>query len=1715
MWSAARTNERSENHSLPGLESHPDTVDSCGKSPQGCIPMQESSLIPCPHTSERLLEFLKEDDFDVSPQFRGETPPLIKQLKNKIKNKKFLKNKQKIYVSQSGSFQFVDKHIFQRSTHQCQDQTDLLLAQVEDLGLFLTALRHCSSMTGALAVILMKLKSYIGSDVSLMILALDFLQSDMEVNRVSILRSLRETAKTLGVEGLWDQYSSQSSEKELEESKNDTTAHDCPQWLLLLRRAKDWTKITKSKSFTKLSKFISMCGSLGLCNLANFQMDYNGVRVFSIGAYQKHVSALDLAECLCETVSHFVEGGYRAFQTGDIRYLLYDDTLSKDFDDNYWELVKLAPHAKNGTLSIAGCNMHTYRTKLDKCLEQCDVLSAAANNSFDKSTMKQYKTALKRWQSELILLQTRGDLRKAPFGVYIWGSSGIGKSTLSQIIMKVILKANGLPCADENLVNLQGDDKFQSNFTSNCNGIFLDDVGNTKTDFLDVSPTQILISLMNNVAHYANKAEVDQKGSCPMLPDSVVANSNLALQRIAEMGSNEIFSIVRRFHFQITGSVKPEFATSDGRLSSRKMREFYKGEIPAIPDCWSLKLFIPDELSKNKQLLAIGEDLSIFQVLDVLIRASKEHYADQESFVVRAKNIETNFDWCSECSRPSDICTCEGAQVESIEYDLSTLRPEPEPEPRRGAFGRGGSRPRQGGRGFGNQFRQYTSHADEVDLVHKLKNAIPTERITTGIEAVREYTSMQTMRMKNTALNECSRRYNALADQYYEWGDTPWSNAILYVPDKIFQTEFFQEKFVAYHMLRDSHHILRYRKFFPYVFLLFQSLILISIPLYVMVLVFFILFVAELRRSYRAHILAEAQEIRYRMPTVLKRVRDIDAKTLIASSVAFATVYSLLRLYRQLRTFSSQGNLMPTSLEEIEERDKEKSVWAQVDSRKRHVSVSSRVTSTDHLLEHAKTSTSHMEVVIGPKKRFCNAFFIRSNVALVPSHVLPEEECPCVFTRYETSKVGSQFRSFLSKKRSVQVPKTDIALVYVPTSGSWKDLTEYLPVDPIKTTEGQMAFRDADGSVRTYSGRLKYNSSISASQAENFAGYEYMLTEKTFNGMCMSPWVGMSRYAELTGFHLGGVEGTGQGCCGVLLKNQFFDALSELEQMPGVMLVTSSSEIPEKEYDLQFFESEELHPKSPVGFLEEGSNLFFYGSVTGRARYYSKVVPTEISDTVTEVTGVPQRWGKPNFCGVKNWRDTLVKLSDPAPGLPFDDLQFAVSDYVQPLTKFLEKHPKIRAEIKPLNEVETVSGIDGVRFIDAMKPNTSRGFPEGGAKNQSLIALDPNDFDNITCPRTVEQKYWDRAEEVKESFRAGKRANCVFKACLKDEPTKLEKEKVRVFQSAPLALQLLIRMYYLPIARFLSTVPILSECAVGINSVGPEWDQLATFIRAHGQDRIIAGDYKSYDTSMSAEASLAAFDILITLAQACGYSADDITIMKGIASEIAYPLVAYNGDLIQLFGSNPSGHNLTVYINCIVNSLYHRCCFHSLLKSGKIVLMKREDFRSVVNLTTYGDDYKGSVNKKASAYNNVSFVAYMNDVGDVIVTNPDKESEIVPYYEDSQVDFLKRHNVWNDDIGAWIGALGPDSMFKCLHSVLESKFVTNREQCCSNIDTFIRESFPWGRKLYERNRDWMRTVAERHNFSHNCMMLDVSYDAYLEKHYEQYYPETTMEEEES
>jgi hypothetical protein len=391
-----------------------------------------------------------------------------------------------------------------------------------------------------------------------------------------------------------------------------------------------------------------------------------------------------------------------------------------------------------------------------------------------------------------------------------------------------------------------------------------------------------------------------------------------------------------------------------------------------------------------------------------------------------------------------------------------------------------------------------------------------------------------------------------------------------------------------------------------------------------------------------------------------------------------------------------------------------------------------------------------------------------------------------------------------------------------------------------------MVWRAKDGTITQARGLTKPGIT---SNGISFNGGVYQnLSINTFGGLCGATLVSETVGSCIAGIHLGGVAGRPKGCYGLFTQQQIHAGFVHLRSIEGVILSGEAGEFKVNVLGVQVLNDKELHAKSPLNYLPEDSQVEYLGSCPGRSIFQSDVKVTPISEIITDVCGVVNIYQPPVMNPEwKGWQDCLSNLAVPAHPYPHKLLEIAVKDYKEPLLKIFRS--SLWNDARPLTDHENLCGIPGKKFMDAIKLNTSVGFPLSGPKRNFVTELEPTE--DKPNNRELDPVLMEEIKRCEDCYKRGERAYPIAKACKKDEI--LAKPKCRIFYGNALALTYLIRKYYLPILRVLQMNKKTAECAVGINSHGPEWQEFHEHATKFGMDRLFGGDYGKYDQKLPSQ----------------------------------------------------------------------------------------------------------------------------------------------------------------------------------------------------------------------------------------------------------------------
>jgi hypothetical protein len=356
-----------------------------------------------------------------------------------------------------------------------------------------------------------------------------------------------------------------------------------------------------------------------------------------------------------------------------------------------------------------------------------------------------------------------------------------------------------------------------------------------------------------------------------------------------------------------------------------------------------------------------------------------------------------------------------------------------------------------------------------------------------------------------------------------------------------------------------------------------------------------------------------------------------------------------------------------------------------------------------------------------------------------------------------------------------------------------------------------------------------------------------------------------------------------------------------------------------------------------------------------------------------------------------------------------------------------------------------------------MNLKSSAGFPYNMTKSR-FVVRDPDPPDYAPDASLLTDEIADDIARIMGKYLNGEMANPVFVGSLKDEPRdfkKIEEQNTRVFTGAPFGWCLVVRQYFLTFARVFQSHHFLFENAVGIDVTSKEWGELRQYFLDHEMS-VFDGDYRKFDKKVMNYLVESAFEVIISVCKQGDFSGEDLTVMRCIAADVANCTADFNGDLIQLIFTHPSGNPLTVVINCVINSLLQRYAY--VCENDTLV-----GFNEGVQPINYGDDNLTGV-KSGINFNHLIMAKHMEAIG-MGYTMADKESEPIPFSDLSSVEFLKRRFEERD---GWVYApLNVKSINRMLTVSVYSRKVDRYAQTADILRAVLFEAYQHGRKKFD------------------------------------------------
>lgn len=1319
----------------------------------------------------------------------------------------------------------------------------------------------------------------------------------------------------------------------------------------------------------------------------------------------------------------------------DITRLTYDDEFILNYKKHYnWHI-----HHSNCLETICNSNYvdvvsneeadqpytyDGYLRNIDSLIQMNKDITQTNCNTIIKKQLKVELGALEKARLNVLHKVDVNGGRDAPFAIAIVGPPAIGKTQLVQKYLKMKgdidkeLGRNPIGFREDLVYHYNGRAKYMPGFTSSHTAFVLDDLGQFK-DEITVSqqggPVAFIIDVINDNKLVTEQAELELKGKIPFRCRDVVMTSNFE-----DCGFSSVFpkegGAWRRPLF-MDCRVKPEYRVpGETRLAGDKEN----------PDNFDMHEFrfrkYKNNNGVNTRVFWTGEDwseepgkakwLDIYEKARFLRDIILIPYYEQQDRAKKAGNKFLNAPSCSGCKLTSLLCQCAKSQADEFEHTPDT--------------------------------NSDSSSASSV-FVEPEDWFRYTYRCLSLLHMMKIYASLHMYSWIETDCTRAARAQNGIVSFNASHNDQDNVDTWLARKRRAYRDYFchFNYKITGKDYLTGYIH--SYRKMLRIEFGVAGVVGLISTFLALNLAFDYLNAGEEEEEDIKSEISVEEAPPVGSTPAVSQSTNDGDV----------------------------EDNYWEVKYEDM----------TRMEGKPCNITV-------DQMKNLTQRNTMMLKFTFERTSFYVNAFGLYGNVAVMPRHAYEQFAKRNFTARISIFRHNKNFTSGASRF-NVRLDKSnftvyshgkDYVTVQSPTFGCFRDMRPFLLNKPfLGKAEGYVCGRNPNGEyvefhVKAFkTGEVHYiHETLSARY--RYIGYLAYSHRPTFTGLCGAPYM----IKTCNGVFIAGIH--------VAMKNRLRDhevqicpvRASELNHKYETFVPMSYNGL---DLNTVYHTTQDLaitqttHPKCPLRELKPQSSLKFYGEINlPRPKLKTHVTNTIFYEPVLKYFDMldVEFFSPKDVSARKCITMTVDKMCQKSSFLPINVNAMKKSLLKRFIRVIDDQKIEVIPTLAPLSVA--INGKDGVPYWNRLPVKTSGGFAHKGSKLKYFEEGSPT-LDHDLNYHLIDD-IMKEIDSAHERIAKGERISAIWDITFKDEPIsaeKIKKNKCRLFNSASLFFSILERQ------AFMWTFPLfcgknrhLFCCAIGANATGRDWTVLRNHIVKFGSSRIIAGDYSSFDKRMEATLVAAAFDILIGMAEHVGFSSVDIHFMKAIATEVIYPITNVSGNIVEFYGTNPSGHSLTTIINSIVNCLYMMLGCNVISQEDKLNIDFDYFFEKHFSLLTYGDDNIASSNVDEFNHTRLSQVLAQRSVE---YTMPDKKSKSEKFIELIEASFLKRTFVVRED--KYVRApLDEQSIIKMLTVCTLSRSISKEDQCAQIIDSACREYFQYGRKTFNKRRKFLTKLLD-------------------------------------
>lgn len=321
-----------------------------------------------------------------------------------------------------------------------------------------------------------------------------------------------------------------------------------------------------------------------------------------------------------------------------------------------------------------GVSVHELLGELNQVLSEGKSLAKftsqnKANNFYISRTVIE----LNRTYNAYIVACAACATRKTPFAICIFGSPGVGKGSILDILSTYDCELRN-KSKDKSFVYLHpADSEFFDLFRTWMHTMVFEDAAQLNPSKLNgVDPSvQFFMKAINNQPWCPPQAALEDKGKTPVMVDTVFVTSNTLDLNIPAYYQHT-YAPMRRFPLHIEPIVKEIYRTTGGTSIDYNKAKSIPGQ---FDDFWHFKIRAPKEMGTNPGYCGVFEERTelycdgMKELLALYKKMCLAHHAKEEGMLQKYADA-ASVQICSKCADPKVYCQCEDSEPQAkVEYD--------------------------------------------------------------------------------------------------------------------------------------------------------------------------------------------------------------------------------------------------------------------------------------------------------------------------------------------------------------------------------------------------------------------------------------------------------------------------------------------------------------------------------------------------------------------------------------------------------------------------------------------------------------------------------------------------------------------------------------------------------------------------------------------------------------------------------------------------------------------------------------------------------------------------------------------------------------------------------------------------------------------------------------------------------------------------------------